>query len=368
MDIKKIALEISKPKWTFTTSSGVIWNVHPYSTNASIEIERATKSDGPSSGEIVKTLIQAICSPFREGEELPDSENPVDMSILTTEDLDSFSSEFIANNSNLVEGVGSDFERLEDDSDTDYLAKLLVEYNRIQVESLKATFSNLNKSLFGLSGSANSAISQLSKGMLGNNASMEDHFASIRSDPHIPDFSIADIPPNPIYDTNSHLRDVTRRLDSLLEFGENALQIMNGLQVAALEFLENFSVEADKTSYAAKRAIYVGSAAVIIAIAQMAYTEFWRVPNDKADMDAAIAKMKTEIDDLQSELSKLILDGQQAQIVSSEAMVGAIKDSGEENGLVLGRIELLLIEQNVQSNEMLSKLAPPQQAIVPSNP
>lgn len=149
---------------------------------------------------------------------------------------------------------------------------------------------------------------------------------------------------------------MTERLKSLVGFGENALQIMNGLQVASAEFLENFSTEAEKNSKAANKAIWVGIFAVLFSVAQIGYTEFWRVPQDTAAMDAALASVLNEIKYLQAGLGTDLASFQAAQAATAAAVVDSVNSTGETNTALLQRIGELLQQQQERDQAILEAL------------
>lgn len=79
----------------------------------------------------------------------------------------------------------------------------------------------------------------------------------------------------------------------------NAAQIATGLQAAAAEFLQKFEQAADDNSRAAGRAIWIGIAAVMIAVTmpavQIVYSEYRREPNHTPSMHATLIEMRAEL-------------------------------------------------------------------------
>ena len=114
-----------------------------------------------------------------------------------------------------------------------------------------------------------------------------------------------EIPENPAHETNERLERIEARFEDMQAIATEAAAIANGLQAAAAEFLVKFERAAGDNDRAARWAIRIGAAAIVIAVLapliQIIYTEFWRVPDDAAAMQAAIAEMKTEITGLKEE-------------------------------------------------------------------
>jgi hypothetical protein len=131
---------------------------------------------------------------------------------------------------------------------------------------------------------------------------------------------------------------------------------MNGLQVASAEFLEGFSTEAEKNSKAANKAIWVGIFAVLFSVAQIGYTEFWRVPQDTAAMDAALASVRGEIDELQTALGADLASFQAAQVDTASAVADSVNSTGETNTALLQKIDLLLQQQRVRDEAIIEAL------------
>lgn len=106
-------------------------------------------------------------------------------------------------------------------------------------------------------------------------------------------------PPNPIHDTNKHLHRIEGRFEQMLDVAARGAQIATDLQAHAAQLLVKFENAAKENSKAAARAIRIGLAAVIIAVAmpslQIVYTEFWRVPADQAGAQAVINSIQSEI-------------------------------------------------------------------------
>lgn len=119
--------------------------------------------------------------------------------------------------------------------------------------------------------------------------------------------SLADIevPPHPAHETNERLERIEAQFGQMQGVAMEAAAIANGLQGAAAEFLIKFEDAATNNDRAARRAIRIGAAAMAIAVlaplVQIIYTEFWRVPDDAAALQAALLEMKAEIAGIREE-------------------------------------------------------------------
>ena len=149
---------------------------------------------------------------------------------------------------------------------------------------------------------------------------------------------------------------MAERLEKLVAFGENALTIMNGLQVAAAEFLEKFSTEAGNNSKAANKAIGVGILALVLSVAQIVYTEFWRVPQDTSAMDAALTSVRGEINELQNALGAELATFQAAQAATAAAIGESLASTGKTNSVLLQKIDMLLQQQRVRDQAIIEAL------------
>ena len=146
---------------------------------------------------------------------------------------------------------------------------------------------------------------------------------------------LPEIPPNPIIETNRRLRQIENRFDQMHSVATNAAGIATGLQAHAAEFLQKFEKAAHENDRSAGRAIWLGAIAVLIALimpaAQIAYTEFWRVPADSADMQSVIAEMRSEISSLK-----------EAQVLAAERLAKEIETSNNETATALREIGSIL--------------------------
>lgn len=134
------------------------------------------------------------------------------------------------------------------------------------------------------------------------------------------------LPPNPLIETNKRLGRIEDRFEQIQQIAGEAASIANGLQGAAAEFLAEFKLAAQENSRAARTAIWLGATAVIatliVAMGQIAYNEFWRVPADSQAMSEAIVEMKSEITALREQNATTIERLEQA-LESSDADLAA---------------------------------------------
>lgn len=169
-----------------------------------------------------------------------------------------------------------------------------------------------------------------------------DSFADLhtaeRDHIHMPPLRMPELPPNPILETNRRLERIERRFEEMQDVAANAATIANGLQAHAAEFLVKFEKAATDNDRSAGRAIRLGAIAILIAIAmplaQVVYTEFWRVPSDAADMQTVIADMHREIGALR-----------QTQADVAERLESALERSDQQTADALREIGRLLAEQ-----------------------
>ena len=355
-----IAINI-KPQWVFRSDSAEDWDVFPYSVNAMIAIEKFNQGEEEDATKGVKALFRAICERRTKSETNDSNLEPTEEEIenLTQEDIERFAREFIKHNIDLVEREDDPQVKSEDQSDADFLIDVLKAENKKQSERLGKTFQGLKTRLGGILGTPNIGLRSVTQDLLKQNEDLEKVYRSVPSmfNPTPPSLEPIRIPENPTHKTNDHLSQMNVRLDRLLGFGENALQIMNGLQVAAAEFLDKFSIEAEKNSKAAKSAIFVGALAVILSIAQIAYTEFRRVPQDSAAMSAALASLRGDIDQLRTVLSTDLANAQAAQEAATESIVKALgATDATKNTALLQSIDQLLRQQQERDQAIIGAL------------
>lgn len=145
--------------------------------------------------------------------------------------------------------------------------------------------------------------------------------------PRIPDMKI---PPNPLIETNKRLKRIEGRFEQIQGIAGEAASIANGLQGAAAEFLGEFKAAAQENNRAARKAIWLGAMAVIatlsVALGQIAYNEFWRVPADTQAMADAIVDVKSEITALREQNAATMELLEEALRDSDDELAGAIRD------------------------------------------
>lgn len=349
--------KLIKPQWVFRSETAGDWDVYSYSVKAAVQVEKYSSGEVSDPIEAVRALIGVICKTHTDNQEDDDSTSTEptadDLAAFTEKDINGFSRQFVEHDSSL--DTEKELEKAEEQSDAEFFLKVLEAENKKQSARMRDMFSSLNNSLGGLLGSKNSGIRSVSEDLLKQNKGLESYYSP---KPSIFETSpeLFMPPPNPIHETNDRLGDMTERLENLVGFGENALQIMNGLQVASAEFLENFSTEAEKNSKAANKAIWVGIFAVLFSVAQIGYTEFWRVPQDNASMDAALASVRGEIDELQTALGADLASFQAAQADTAAAIADSVNSTGESNTALLQRIDLLLQQQRVRDEAIIEAL------------
>lgn len=348
------------PHWVFRSNGAGDWEVHPYSVKAMTAIEEFLQSDEKDSTQGVKTLIRVICKRHTDsevdesGSELTNEE----IDSLPQEDIERFSREFIEHNTDLVEREDDPPVKSEEQSDAAFLIDVLRAENKKQSERLGEMFQGLKTRLFAILGTSNIGLRSVTQDLLKQNEGLEKSYSSKPSmfNPTPPTFDPIHIPENPTHKANDHLSEMNARLDRIVVFGENALQIMNGLEVAAAEFLNKFSKEAEKNSKAANTAIWVGIIAVILSIGQIAYTEFRRVPQDSAAMSAALASLRGDIEQLRTVLSTDLANSQAAQDAASETIAIALGAADARNTALLQSIDQLLRQQQERDQAIIEAL------------
>lgn len=352
--------DLVKPHWVFRSDSAGDWDVYPYSVKAMTAIEKFIQSEEEDSTQGVKTLMRVICKRHTDSEVDESSSELTDEDIesLSQEDIERFSREFIDHNANIFEREDDPPVKSEDQSDAAFLMDVLEAENTKHRERMGEMFQGLKTRLGGILGTPNIGLRRVTQDLLKQNEGLEKSYSSRPGmfNPTPPTFEPIHIPENPTYKTNDHLSEMNARLDRLIGFGENALQIMNGLQVAAAEFLDKFSKEAEKNSKAAKAAIFVGALAVILSICQIAYTEFRRVPQDSAAMSAALTSLRGDIDQLRTVLSTDLANFQAAQDAASETIANALGTADATNTALLQRIDQLLRQQQERDQAIIEAL------------
>lgn len=351
--------DLLKP-WVFRSDSAGNWDVYPYSVKAMTAIEKFFQSGEEDPAQGVRALIRIICKHRTDSEDGESSSELTEEEIenLSQEEIQRFSREFIEHNTNLLEREDDPPVKSEDQSDAAFLIDALRAEKKKQSEQLGEMFQGLKTRLGGILGTPNLGLRSVTQDLLKQNEGLEKIYGSSPSmfSPTPPSFEPIHIPENPTYKTNDHLSEMNDRLDRLIGFGEHALKIMNGLQVAAAEFLDKFSKEAEKNSKAAKRAIFVGALAVILSIGQIAYTEFRRVPQDSAAMSAALASLRGDIEQLKTVLSTDLANYQAAQEAASETIASALGAADATNTALLQSIDQLLRQQQERDRAIIEAL------------
>jgi hypothetical protein len=342
--------KLIKPQWVFRSETAGDWDVYFYSVNAAVQAEKYSSGEISDPIEAVRALIGVMCRTHNDNQEDDESTSTEptadDLAAFIEKDINGFSRQFLEHDRSL--NTEKELEKAEEQSDAEFFLKVLEAENKKQSAKMRDMFSSLNNSLGGLLGSKNSGIRSVSEDLLKQNKGLESYYS--------PKPSIFIPPPNPIHETNDRLGDMTERLENLVGFGENALQIMNGLQVASAEFLDDFSTEAEKNSKAANKAIWVGIFAVLFSVAQIGYTEFWRAPQDTVAMDAALASIRVEIDELQNALGTDLASFQAAQSDTAAAVANSVNSTGETNTALLQRIDLLLQQRGLRDEAIIKAL------------
>ena len=353
MDLAKLL----KPQWIFTSVAAGKWDVYHYSTNAAVQVEKYSADEISGPVEAVRALISLMCKAHIEEKDDSNSTSTAptaqDLAGFTEEDINNFSRQFLENDNSL--NRGKELEKTEGQSDAEFLLKVLEEENKKHSAEMRDMFSRLTTGLGGLLGSKNSGIRSVSEDLLKQSRGLESYFSP---KPSIFETSprLLVPPTNPIHETNDRLSNMAERLEKLVAFGENALTIMNGLQVAAAEFLEKFSTEAGNNSKAANKAIGVGILALVLSVAQIVYTEFWRVPQDTSAMDAALTSVRGEINELQNALGAELATFQAAQAATAAAIGESLASTGKTNSVLLQKIDMLLQQQRVRDQAIIEAL------------
>lgn len=349
--------ELNKPEWVFRSETAGNWGVYHYSVNAMIEVEKYSSGEISDPIEAVRALISVICKAHAENQDDDDSPStkPTEEQLarFTDDDINEFSRQFIEHHNSL--NKEDEIKRTEGLSDVEFLLKILETENKKQSEKMSEVASRLLNSLDGLLGSKNAGIKSASEILLEQSTNI-NNFYKPKTSIFDSSYEPISLPPNPAHETNNRLGDVTDRLEYLVGFGEKALRIMNELQVASAVFLEDFSTEAEKNSKAANKAIWVGIFAILFSVAQIGYTEFWRVPHDTAAMDAALISVRGEIDELQSSLGDDLARFQAAQADTAAAITDSINSTVETNTALLQKIDLLLQQQRLRDEAIIEAL------------
>lgn len=250
---------LSQPILVFDSETIGKLDVYFCSTNALIEAKQKTDPELQEPVEVIRRLIGEICmthiSDHAEGELKSRKLTNEELGKLTEAELNKFSAQYLENDKSLNEY--KDLVKTETQSDAEFFLQVLDARLEKLSAPLSRTAESLNNGIASLLKSDFSAIRELGETLRKQGQSIPSFdYPSIKSrEVALETFQA---PPNPIAKTNERLGDVTDRLETLVQFGSNALNIMHKLQVAAAEFIDRFSSEAEKNSQAAKRAILVG--------------------------------------------------------------------------------------------------------------
>lgn len=241
--------KLLKPQWVFRSGGAGDWDVYFYSVSAMIEVEKFTSGKISDPVEAVRGLIGKMCKTHSDNQEdsVSTAVEPTgdDLSAFTEADVQNFSRQLL-DNDNSIESK-KDLEKSQGQSDAEFLLKVLEAENKKHTAKMSGMFSSMKESLGGLLNSKNSGLRSVSEDLLKQNEILGNYY---KPKPSLLETSpeLFRQPPNLLHETNDRLGDMADRLDNLVRFGENALQIMNGLQVASAEFLEKFSTEAHRNS------------------------------------------------------------------------------------------------------------------------
>jgi hypothetical protein len=169
-------------------------------------------------------------------------------------------------------------------------------------------------------------------------SSLNTRAISVRDLKRVPEqLNLPDIAPNPAYETNERLERIEERFKEMQDIATNAAQIATGLQAAAAEFLQKFERAADENSRATGRAIWIGIAAVMIAVtmpaAQIFYSEYRREANHTPAMHAALIEIQAEISAMR-----------ESQSAGTDRLAEVFSSSDGETAAILRGIHKLLLE------------------------
>lgn len=116
--------------------------------------------------------------------------------------------------------------------------------------------------------------------------------------PHTPALKI---PTNPIYDTNSSLREVVDRLEEMNELAFQTAETVGSVSNSATEFLVAFGAASNRADRASRRAIWIAGAAIIIAVVstavQIGYAE-WRAHQNQIATGQTVNAIITHMEDM----------------------------------------------------------------------
>jgi hypothetical protein len=341
---------VNPPRWVFRSEAAEEWNVHSYSKDAIKLVESYSTNETSGPIEAVRSLMGVMCKTHLDDQKDDNttSTKPTanDLAAFTEDDINGFSRKFLENDSSL--NAEKELKKAEGQSDAEFFLKVLAAKNQQQNYMVRDMLSKQKTVLPGLLNSQNSGISKVAKDIVDQTKALESYFSPLNSisETSPEHFKQLDQSPNQLQEANDRLGKMTDRLEILVEFGNKAILIMNGLQAASLKSLEESSTQAKINSKTAQRATKVSIVAVLFAVffavVQICYTEFWRVPQDTAAMQAAVVSVRSEISDLQA--------------ATVAAVADSVNSTGETNMALLQKIEMLLQQQRVREQAMIEAL------------
>lgn len=158
---------------------------------------------------------------------------------------------------------------------------------------------------------------------------------------------LPELPPNPLHETNKRLANIEQRFNRMESIALDGAEIATGLQASAATFLIKFEKASANNDRTSGRAVWLGIAAILIAVAmtavQILYTELWRAPADSTSQQAAITDMKSQIKDLEN-----------TQRAVADELAKVLSKSNSELTATLHDIRNLLAEQQKRT------VAPPE--------
>ncbi|WP_224501804.1 hypothetical protein [Celeribacter litoreus] len=325
------------------------------------EVEKYSSGEISDPIEAVRALIGVICKthPKIEGESSR-SATEGELEAFTEGDINDFSRQFLEQSKSL--NSEKELEKPEGQSDAEFFLTVLEAENEKQRVRRREIFSEMNKNLSGLLGSKNAGFSRVAKEILDSNNAIQTYLSSKPIDlktSHAHTRALTAMR-DPAHETNERLADMSERLQAIVHFGEDALMVMSSIQSASALFLDKFSREAEENSRSARVAIRIGILAVILSVVltavQIGYTEFRRVPKDAEAMDAALASVRSEIDELQTELSSDLASLQAVSTEAAAAVAKSVDATGETNTELLQSLEFLLQQQAVRDEAIIEAL------------
>lgn len=171
--------------------------------------------------------------------------------------------------------------------------------------------------------------------------------------PHIREHHLPRVS-NPLNETNTRLANIDKsfdrmqatfvsideRFNSMEEIAIDGAKIAASLQASAADFLIKFETAAATNNYTVRWTLRLAVVAIVIALGQIAYTEWWRVPRDAAATQAMISEMESEITTLRN-----------AQRAAAEEISDALVTSNTALTDTLHELRNLLAEQKGLTRE-----------------